>query len=92
MREIKRSQIREAVLDEHFQGARVLLVKPRDVKAFTETIDSMMATVERELKSTGYIIINDEDKSCEEAVPNPIPLVRLGNFPYHRDIMPEDIK
>lgn len=91
-RDIHRSAIRSKCIDELTGYARVIIVHPRDFKRWTQQVSDMVAEVERALASQGFNIINDEEQACDEATPNPIPLVRLGNFPYHTDIMPEDIK
>ena len=59
-REIPRSKVRAWCIGENTNHARVILVKPRDLKSWVDGINEMVKTAEAVLTKSGFIIINDE--------------------------------
>lgn len=62
-REIPRSKVRAWCIGENTNHARVILVKPRDLKSWVDGINEMVKTAEAVLTKSGFIIINDEGES-----------------------------
>jgi len=59
-KEIPRSRIRGWVLDQQTNYAKVIIVKPRDFKAWTAAIERQRVAVEKFLGDSGYTIVDDE--------------------------------
>jgi hypothetical protein len=59
-REIPRSKVRSWCIDEQSSHAKVIIVKPKDFKAWLDTINEMVRRVETYLTANGFTIINDE--------------------------------
>lgn len=59
-REIPRSAIRTWCIDELNNYAKVIIVKPRDFKAWLKNINDSVEKVDAFLTASGFTIINDE--------------------------------
>jgi hypothetical protein len=64
--QVPRSAIKSWCLGEMTNNAKVVLVKPKDLRSFTDALAEAVAAVEARLVAGGVAVIDDEGSPAKE--------------------------